>query len=241
MEGGARHSPQLGVEARYRAAMPLTDSDPVAVVQAVVLALVPMILSLTVHEFAHAQVASWLGDDTPRTQGRLTLDPRAHVDPVGSLLLPGLSVVLGGGAFLGWARPVEFRPDRFRVGVPRSTGAVLVALAGPGANAILAVLSAAALSALARRGALSLPVAMLLRSFVMVNVALALFNLLPVPPLDGFRLLPRSLAALAPGLQRFGLAGVLVVFLLVPQVANAVFYAPLAVVVSALLGAFGVS
>lgn len=221
--------------------MPLADSDPVAVAQAVILALVPMILSLTIHEFAHAQVAAWLGDDTPRTQGRLTLDPRAHVDPVGSLLLPGLSVVLGGAAFLGWARPVEFRPDRFRVGVPRATGAVLVALAGPAANALLAVLGAAALAAMARRGAVALPVAMLLRSAVTVNVALALFNLLPVPPLDGFRLLPRSLASIAPGLERFGLAGVLVVFLLVPPVADAVFYAPLSYVVTALLGAFGLA
>jgi len=134
------------------------------------------------HEFAHAWVATRLGDDTPRNEGRVTLNPLAHVDWIGTALLPFLTSLSGAG-FLGWGRPVSTNPGKLRGGL---NGMALVALAGPGSNLVMAVLLAAVsvatartapgFSAFAQRG-------------VLLSLYLALFNLLPVPPLDGSKLL----------------------------------------------------
>ena len=169
----------------------------------IVLNLVPMVLSLSVHEFAHAVVADKLGDDTPRRQGRLTLSPLEHYDVFGTILVPVAAVLFGGFSFIGWARPVQVTPAAFNRRVSMRSGMVLVAIAGPLSNLALATLSVAALALIMRvspemmfaqdgRGAL----VYLLRAMYVLNVGLFVFNLLPIPPLDGSRLLPRRLDSL---------------------------------------------
>src|SRR5690606_19241872 len=111
-----------------------------AYVQALALTLLVMVFSLTVHEFAHAYVAYRLGDDTAARQGRLSLSPVSHVDPIGTLLIPAVSLYLGGIGLIGWARPVPVSPVRFSRKVSMRTGMALVAVAGPVSNLLLAIL-----------------------------------------------------------------------------------------------------
>jgi Zn-dependent protease len=141
---------------------------------------VPVLFGLTVHEWAHAATASYLGDDTAARLGRLTLNPLAHIDPLGTFLLPLLGVPFG------WAKPVPVEPNRFRPGVSLGQGLVLTAAAGPVANLVLALLCAAVLRIWP--GGWPSSVERLLLVSTNVNLALALFNLLPVPPLDGSRI-----------------------------------------------------
>ena len=143
--------------------------------------LVPLILSLTVHEFAHAAMAKALGDDTAERQGRYTLDPISHMDPIGSLALPALLVVMNTGFWFGWAKPVPYDPLRFSSKVRMKHGVLLVAAAGPVSNLLLAVISAALLSVFPESEAARA----FLQTCVLLNVLLFLFNLLPIPPLDG--------------------------------------------------------
>lgn len=147
--------------------------------QAVINVLLLWLLT-TPHEFAHAWVATRLGDDTPRQQGRLTLNPLAHVDWLGTTILPFLSTLLSGG-FIGWGRPVFTQTSKLRGGL---NGLALVALAGPASNVVMAVILAV-LSVLLPVPALS----EFLRRGVLLSLYLAIFNLLPVPPLDGSKLL----------------------------------------------------
>jgi Zn-dependent protease len=156
-------------------------------------------LLTTPHEFAHAWVATKLGDDTPREEGRVTLPPLAHVDWIGTTILPAITSLLGGG-FLGWGRPVNTNPARLRWGL---NGLALVALAGPASNVIFAVI----LGAVAAAAASTLPVlAEFAAHGVRLSLYLAIFNMVPIPPLDGSKLL---LAARVPRflyneLARFG-------------------------------------
>lgn len=155
----------------------------------------PLWLSLCVHEWAHAWSAHKLGDDTARLQGRLTLNPLAHIDPIGTFLLPLLGIPFG------WAKPVPVNPLRFRQDVTMRTGMLLTAAAGPVSNLILAVLCAAAYLLAQMSGVLQsewgVSVATLLHMMILMNLILAAFNALPVPPLDGSRvadsLMPDSL------------------------------------------------
>jgi Zn-dependent protease len=219
--------------------------DLADVARRLVLALVPMILSLTVHEFAHALTAYKLGDPTAKDAGRLTLSPQAHVDPWGTLLIPAISVLSGGMAFIGWARPTPFRPDRFRRGVPRRLGSALVAAAGPASNLVLATLAAVGLVVLQRTGVVEValasqkPIPLLLSSTFMLNVGLAIFNLLPIPPLDGSRLLPPALDPVMRPLERYGFGILMVIFLFLPGVAEVIFRAPLRFVVVHMARALG--
>src|SRR5690606_4669855 len=136
-------------------------------------------------------------------QGRLTLSPLEHYDVFGTFLVPIAATVFGGYAFIGWARPVEFSPLNLTRRFSMRTGSMLVAVAGPLSNLVLAVISIALLALISHlsqdmlfaedgRGAL----VYLLRAMFVVNVGLCIFNLLPLPPLDGSRLLPRSLDSL---------------------------------------------
>lgn len=178
-----------------------------------------LVLSLCVHEYAHGRVASWLGDDTAREAGRLTLNPLAHADLTGSLLLPALCIAAG-SPVIGWARPVPVDSRRFRRPV---LDMAWVAFAGPASNLVLAGLAAALAGAMVRwlpdtTGTAWATTAALL--FARVNLTLAFFNLLPLPPLDGFRiarvLLPERLGARLERIERqLGLA-LLAVLLLVP-------------------------
>lgn len=183
---------------------------------------IPVLLSLTVHEWAHAWTALQLGDDTAKMMGRVSLNPLDHIDPVGTLLLPLLGVPFG------WAKPVPVNPNRFRTSVPMSTGMLLVAAAGPISNLILAAIGCAALAILSRFGgpashattslAAHTAAATLLQSMVLINIVLAMFNLLPIPPLDGSRiadaLMPNSLRSLWDGFMRLGPALLVAVVML---------------------------
>ncbi len=158
------------------------------------------------HEFSHAWVAERLGDDTPRREGRVTLFPLAHVDWLGTALLPFLTSLLGGG-FLGWGKPVRSDPNKLRGGL---NGLALVSLAGPASNVILAVILAVLASVtLAHAPA----VAGFFARGVRLSLYLAILNMLPLPPLDGSKLL---LAARVPlsiyaELARFGFVLLIVV------------------------------
>jgi len=162
--------------------------------------------SVILHELAHGWVAERLGDPTARRAGRITLNPVRHIDPVGSLLFPAV-LALAGQSVWGWARPVPVQPGHFR---HPTRGMAGVALAGPATNLALAVLAAglgpfldlrASDAAAAGRAAVYWPGlgigattgalwARVLFAFALVNCALAIFNLLPLPPLDGSRLVP---------------------------------------------------
>jgi len=147
-----------------------------------VMNLIVLLLSLTVHEFFHAWSAWKLGDDTAARMGRLTLNPIPHIDLFGTILLPIM------GAPIGWAKPVPVNPARFRRGVSMATGDTIVSVAGPLSNLGLGLLCAVAYGLVKRfseGGEGMVPVFGLLYRFMIVNAGLALFNILPIPPLDG--------------------------------------------------------
>jgi Zn-dependent protease len=145
--------------------------------QAFVAFVIAVVIAITVHEFSHAAVATIEGDRTPRSQGRLTLNPLAHLDPLGSIAL-----VLAG---FGWGKPVQFSPFQLR---SQRIGAALVGLAGPASNFVLALLSAVVLRLVIYQGVGEFTF-LLLQRMVELNIVLGVFNLVPIPPLDGSRLL----------------------------------------------------
>ncbi|MFN8439630.1 MAG: site-2 protease family protein [Caldilineaceae bacterium] len=164
-----------------------------------------LLLALPIHEYAHAATAVALGDNTPRIQGRLTLDPRAHLDWVGGILL-----FLTG---FGWAKPVQWNPNR--VNMPVKQASILIALAGPASNLVLALISLL----LSRLLGASMFTSFLVW-FATINVYLAVFNLIPIPPLDGshvlFALLPGDNSSLQWQLRQYGFVILFIVIMLVP-------------------------
>jgi Zn-dependent protease len=153
--------------------LPLLRNDPLAFF----LLALSLVGAIGLHEYAHALVADLQGDRLPRAMGRLTPNPVRHLDPLGTLL-----IFLAG---FGWGKPVEFRPQALS---SKRFGAAMVALAGPGMNLLLALVAAFAYVPLFRSLA-SGPVITFLAFFITINVLLAVFNLVPLPPLDGSRLL----------------------------------------------------
>ncbi|MBV9930172.1 MAG: site-2 protease family protein [Alphaproteobacteria bacterium] len=183
--------------------------------------LIPLVIAIVFHEVAHGWVANAFGDPTARRQGRLSLNPLRHVDPVGTVALP-LVLAISGAPVFGWAKPVPVVARRMRN--PR-LHMVLVALAGPGMNLLLAVLGALGLAALLAaapgESTLSLFLALNLFNFVAINIFLAVFNLLPIPPFDGGHvvegLLPRRLAVHYGKLRRYGFLLLIALLFVLPQ------------------------
>lgn len=182
----------------------------------VILIAIFLLVGFPVHEFAHALVAYRLGDATAKLFGRLTLNPVAHFDPIGGLLL--VVSVLGGGIAFGWAKPTPVNPSNLR---DRRNGEVAVSLAGPASNLIMATIAALVIRFLLATNLIdSVPdlVLQILFGFVIYNIALAIFNMIPVPPLDGsallFRLIPLRYAwQVRPLLQQYGLLVLIAIIL----------------------------
>jgi Zn-dependent protease len=176
----------------------------------IVILIIGLVLAVTLHEFAHAWMGNYLGDDTAKAQGRLTLNPAAHIDPFMTLLLPLLLILAGSPVIFGAAKPVPFNPWAVRYG---KWGAAMVAAAGPLTNLLLAVFFALWLRAFAPAGF----GAELLVRLVMLNAAFGVFNLIPFPPLDGSRILyaaaPAGLRDVMDRIEQAGLVAILLFML----------------------------
>jgi len=171
--------------------------------------IVILLFSIVIHEVSHGAVALYLGDPTAKYAGRLTLNPIKHLDPIGSVILPLFLILMaklmGGGIIFGWAKPVPINPYNFR---DQKYGSAKVALAGPGSNLAIALVFGLALRFFPAIA--TIPGLPLMFSYIVyINILLAVFNLLPVPPLDGshilFTFLPPGMENIKIFLSQFGL------------------------------------
>ena len=164
-----------------------------------------LVIALVIHEYAHAKAADVMGDFTPRMTGRLTLNPMAHIDPIGLIMLLVVR--------FGWAKPVMINARNFR---NWRQGELLVAAAGPVANLIVAFISLLAMAVLFKLGMFSEGVRLVLSMMVLFNINFAIFNMLPLPPLDGSKilmvLLPGRLAYKLLSLERYSF--IILIFLM---------------------------
>jgi len=212
--------------------------------------LVPLVVAIVFHEVAHGLVARSLGDPTAAERGRLSLNPIRHIDPFGTVLLP-LILAISHAPLFGWAKPVPV--DYRRLRNPRRDK-VLVALAGPGMNLLLAIIGAAVLAATlaVSTGPNSLAAALIAGNalnFVLINIFLGVFNLLPVPPFDGGHvvegLLPPAAAQRFASIGRYSLLVLIVLLLVLPALGVNVMGHLVSPIVSritaVLLGIFGLS
>lgn len=169
-----------------------------------------LVISITIHEAMHAFTSFWLGDDTAEREGRITLNPLKHVDPFFTILLPMLTLLFFQLPLLA-AKPVPFNPNRVRFD---EYGAAMVGVVGPVTNLLLALAGAGIINLF--QGALGVSLLKFFTIFVIINVALFVFNMVPIPPLDGSRLLyafaPESVQRFMVSLEQFG---IFIVFLLV--------------------------
>ncbi len=179
----------------------------------IIILLIVILISMTLHEMTHAYVGYWLGDDTAKDHGRLTINPLAHIDPFLTILLPILLAVTGAPIF-GGAKPVPFNPQNVRWG---EFGAMLVGIAGPFSNLLLAFIGFAVLAIIGGGGISGY----ILQIWIMVNLGFFIFNMLPIPPLDGSRLLyylaPDSVRAVLAMMEQYGLIVIFAIILIFPQ------------------------
>jgi len=164
--------------------------DELTLIQRIVVWVLPVIFAITVHEVAHGWVAKKYGDNTASSQGRLTLNPIKHIDLLGTIILPGILLITGTGFIFGWAKPVPVDPRNFKNPL---RDMAIVALAGPVSNLLMAVGWALVTRLGVTIGAgaenISLPLIYTGVAGISINLVLALINLLPIPPLDGSRIL----------------------------------------------------
>ncbi len=184
----------------------------------------PLVIAITFHEAAHGFVAHRLGDNTAFDRGRVSFNPLRHIDPFGTLVLPAILLLSHSPFLFGYAKPV---PVNFRALRNPRIGMVLVALAGPATNIALALLAALAFHGLALAPASTAQwLADNLKNAILINIVLAIFNMLPIPPLDGGRvavgLLPQALASPLARLEPFGML-ILIGFLIILPLAGAQF------------------
>ena len=204
--------------------------DKLTIVQKIAVWILPVIFAITVHETAHGWVAKKYGDNTASMQGRLTLNPIKHIDWLGTIIIPGLLLLTGTGFIFGWAKPVPVDARNFKN--PRHDMAI-VALAGPVSNLLMAL----TWSLIARIGItigtsaenISLPLIYTGIAGISINLVLALINLLPIPPLDGSRvltgILPSRLAWQYNQLERYGF--IILLILLYTKVLNVILEYPM--------------
>lgn len=168
--------------------------------------IIVLVMSVVIHEVAHGYAAFWLGDSTAKYEGRLTLNPIKHLDPFGSVILPLLLAISGSNFMIGWAKPVPFNPYNLR---NQKWGEAIVAAAGPLSNILIALVLGLTLRLGIAFGIIAtIPVIKIISLIIFINLLLAIFNLVPIPPLDGskilFSILPRGTGALRAFLERYG-------------------------------------
>ncbi|MDR3558532.1 MAG: site-2 protease family protein [Candidatus Pacebacteria bacterium] len=180
--------------------------DPISLIFSIII----LIMSVVLHELSHGYAAVALGDPTPRIQGRLTLNPLKHLDPVGSVIVPIVTSLFG--FTFGWAKPVQWNPYNLK---NKRTGEFLIAAAGPACNFLIAVI----FGLLVRFAPFSVSFVEISYYVVTINVVLAIFNLVPLPPLDGshilFSLLPPRLASVRTVIERYAIFFMLIALLVI--------------------------
>lgn len=182
-----------------------------AIIREAIILVILVLGSLSLHEWGHAYVADKLGDPTPRSQGRVTLDPLAHIDWLGTVIIPFLGAIglFGSFAAIGWAKPVEINPSYLRRGYRDQ---MLITLAGPAVNLVLAIVASLALVFVHDR---SPQLTELFQMAFSVNVSLFVFNLLPIPPLDGSKFLLYARILSEEAYARFAAYGWIVLLVLI--------------------------
>jgi len=190
----------------------------------IIISIAILVFSVVIHEVSHGLAALSQGDQTAKIMGRLTLNPIKHIDPFGSIILPLLCAIIPGGIILGWAKPVPVNFNALKSG---KKGEALVAFAGPLSNIVLAVVAGLVIRSFG--GSLPNPAVIALEIVVLTNLVLATFNLVPIPPLDGSRILgailPQKARSIMRIFERYGLLfGLLFVFFLWQLIIPLVYY-----------------